>query len=54
MVGDKISDILAVEKAKTPKCFLLNTGQEINEVNKSKSFSDLEKLAKFLFNERQK
>ena len=49
LIGDKISDILAGEKAKIPKCFLLNTGQEINEVNKNKSFSDLEKLANFLF-----
>ena len=51
LVGHKISDILAGEKAKTPKCYLLKTGQEINEVNKSKSFSDLEKLANVLFNQ---
>lgn len=49
LVGDKLSDVLAGEKANISKCFLINTGEEINRVNKYKSFRDLEKLANFLF-----
>lgn len=49
MVGDKISDMIAGRKAKIPRCFLVETGQEIGVSADFQKVEDLRSLAELLF-----